>query len=181
MTPGLLKELHRAGAASLILPLVFPRYFFALIWVAFTLLLEPINYRLGLRSLLRDLEEGDPRRLCQLLAGGLICGFLWEFWNFKAGAKWIYIVPLAGDIKLFEMPLAGYIGFPLFAVECYAMYNFISYIRRGRTWEQDSEQEPGPKPALWLLIGAAALILVTYYTAATAIDTHTVRLYIAYL
>ena len=136
VTRGLLRTLFAAGAAALILPLVLPRYFFALIWVAFTLLLEPVNYRLGLRSLLRDLGEGSAAKLAQLLTGGVICGFLWEFWNFKAGAKWIYTLPLAGDLKLFEMPAAGYIGFPIFAVECYAMYNFISYLRRGRTWER---------------------------------------------
>ena len=28
------------------------------------------------------------------------------------------------DIKLFEMPLAGYLGFPAFAVECFVMYMF---------------------------------------------------------
>lgn len=182
VTPGLLKKIYAAGAAALILPLALPRYFFALIWAAFALLLEPVNYRLGLRSLLRDLEGGNPQKLYQLLAGGFICGILWEFWNFNAGAKWVYTVPLVGNIKLFEMPVAGYIGFPLFAVECYAMYNFISYLRRGRTWEQDAQEpQPGLKPALWLLIGAAALLLTTYYTAATAIDAHTVRLYIAYL
>ena len=29
-------------------------------------------------------------------------------------------MPLVGNLKLFEMPVAGYIGFPLFALECYA-------------------------------------------------------------
>ncbi|MFA6434627.1 MAG: hypothetical protein WCW52_08025 [Elusimicrobiales bacterium] len=182
VTPELLKKIYIAGAAALILPLALPRYFFALIWAAFTLLLEPVNYRLGLRSLLRDLEEGNPRKLYQLLAAGAVCGFLWEFWNFKAGAKWIYTLPLAGNMKLFEMPAAGYLGFPLFAVECYAMYNFISRLRQGRTWEQDAQEPlPIPRASLWLFIGAAALLLTVYYTAATAIDEHTVRLYIAYL
>ena len=182
VTPELLKKLYIAGAAALILPLALPRYFFALIWIAFTLLLEPLNYSLGLRSLLRDLKRGEPQKLYQLLAAGLICGLLWEFWNFKAGAKWTYTLPLAGGFKLFEMPAAGYLGFPLFAVECYAIYNFISYLRHGKTWEESAQEPlPGPAPAPWLLIGSAALLLLTYYTAATAIDAHTVRLYIAYL
>jgi len=182
VTPGLINALLAAGAAALILPLALPRYFFALIWVTFTLLLEPINYRLGLRTLLRDLEEGNPRKLYQLLAGGVICGFLWEFWNFKAGAKWIYTVPLVGNLKLFEMPAAGYIGFPIFAVECYAMYNFISYLRRGKTWEENS-QKPLPElnPAPWLLVCAAVLLFIVYYITPNAIDTHTVWLYISSL
>ena len=182
VTPGLLKKLYIAGAVSFILPLALPRYFFALIWIAFTLLLEPLNYRLGLRSLLRDLKEGNPQMLYQLLSAGFICGLLWEFWNFKAGAKWIYTVPLVGNIKLFEMPVAGYIGFPLFAIECYAIYNLISYLRHGKTWEQNAQEPlPGPKPALWMLICSAVLLFITCYAAATAIDAHTVRLYIAYL
>jgi hypothetical protein len=179
VTQKLLNAVYISGAAALILPLALPKYFFALIWVAFTLLLEPLNYRLGLRSLLRDLERGNPRTLYRLLAGGAVCGFLWEFWNFHAGAKWIYDVPLVGNLKLFEMPVAGYIGFPLFAVECYAMYNFISYLRRGKTWEENWQTPlTETPPSTWLKIGAAAVLLITYYMAPTAIDTHTVRLYI---
>jgi hypothetical protein len=34
-------------------------------------------------------------------------------------------VPVFGDIKIFEMPVLGYFGFPPFAVECFAMYVFI--------------------------------------------------------
>jgi len=32
-------------------------------------------------------------------------------------------------VKVFEMPLAGYLGFPAFAVECFALLNFV----RGET------------------------------------------------
>lgn len=181
ITPALLKKISAAGAAALLLPLLLPRYFFALIWITFTLLLEPVNYRLGLPSLLRDLEHGDPRKLFWLLGGGFICGLLWEFWNSLAGAKWIYTVPLVGDIKLFEMPVAGYIGFPVFAVECYVMYNFISYLRSGRSWEENQQEPiPGLTPSPLILLGAAALLLIVCYLTPGLIDTHTVRLYIAY-
>ncbi len=56
-----------------------------------------------------------------LLIAGALCGFLWEMWNFRAGAKWIYTVPYVGFLKVFEMPLLGFLGFPPFAVECYTM------------------------------------------------------------
>lgn len=180
VTPALLKKMHLAGWVLLALPFIQPRYFFALIWIAFIFLLEPLNYRLGLRSLLKDLERGNPRRLALLLSAGLVCGFLWELWNFWAGAKWIYTVPLIGNWKLFEMPVAGYIGFPLFAVECYAMYNFITWLRRGKTWEEDAQEPlPGIRPKPGHLIAAAVILLFTYYTAVQAIDTHTVRLFLA--
>jgi hypothetical protein len=69
--------------------------------------------------------RGTPRRLINLLIAGLVCGLLWEFWNYWATRKWVYTVPGTADIKLFEMPLAGYLGFPAFAVECFVMYVFV--------------------------------------------------------
>lgn len=179
VTPGLLRKFTIAGWIALALPLIWPRWFFALIWVAFIFLAEPLNYRLGLRSLLKELERGDRRRPFLLLSAGLICGFLWELWNYSAGAKWIYTVPLVGDLKLFEMPVAGYIGFPVFALECYAMYNLISWLRRGRTWEEDAQEPlPGIQPKPAHLFAAAAALLLIYYIGIHAIDMHTVRLYI---
>jgi hypothetical protein len=68
-----------------------------------------------------------------MLLAGAFCGFLWELWNFRAGAKWIYTVPHLGFLKVFEMPLLGFLGFPPFALECYAMtagfFLLISKIR----------------------------------------------------
>jgi hypothetical protein len=31
-------------------------------------------------------------------------------------------VPILSDVKIFEMPILGFGGFPPFAVECFAMY-----------------------------------------------------------
>ena len=59
----------------------------------------------------------------QVCAGGA-CGLLWEFWNYWAATKWTYTVPYLGGVKLFEMPVLGFLGFPPFAVECWAMYVF---------------------------------------------------------
>ena len=67
---------------------------------------------MGAESLRGDLRSGHPWRLVNLLIGGLVCGLLWECWNYWARTKWIYTVPVPPDIKLFEMPLAGYLGFP---------------------------------------------------------------------
>ena len=182
ITPRLIRALYAAGAAFLILPLAFPKYFFAFIWAAFSLLLEPLNYRLGLGSLLRDLETGRPGKLFRLLTAGAVCGFLWEFWNYKAGARWVYTVPLVGNLKLFEMPVAGYLGFPLFAVECYAIYNLISYLRRGKTWEEDSQEPvPGLAPSPRLLIAAGLILAAVCALTPALIDTHTIRLFIASL
>ncbi len=109
------------GILCLVLPLVWPKYFFPLIWGAFIFLLEPVNHRAGAPSLLREWENGSLRQFYLLLLAGGICGLLWELWNFRAGSEWIYTVPHFGGLKVFEMPLFGFLGFPPFAVECYVM------------------------------------------------------------
>jgi hypothetical protein len=125
------------GAAMLVWPLVWPSpYLAAPVFLGFILLLDPINARAGDESLFRDLRAGQYDRLINLLGAGFICGGLWEFWNFWARAKWIYTVPIFGDIKMFEMPVLGYFGFPPFALECFTMYVFTRrLVWRGRRRE----------------------------------------------
>lgn len=118
------------GVIFLIVPLILPSeiasYLSAFVWVGFAFLLEPVNYKLGGDSLFRDFENGKVTTLLSLFLSGLICGLLWEFWNYWAVGKWIYTVPIpfAGP-KIFEMPLLGFLGFPAFAVEVYSMQNFL--------------------------------------------------------
>ena len=115
-----------AGAAMLVWPIVRPSpYLAAPVFLGFVFLLDPLNARAGDESLLRDSRKGDYSRLINLLIAGFICGGLWEFWNYWSRAKWIYTVPIFGDIKIFEMPVLGYFGFPPFALECFAMYIFV--------------------------------------------------------
>jgi hypothetical protein len=132
ITPGLLSLSLGFGVFCLALPLItspdIAHYLAAPVWLGFIFLLDPLNYWMGKNSLLLDLERGDPRKLYSLLLSGLVCGFLWEFWNYWAGAKWHYTVPILGEIKIFEMPVLGYLGFPPFAVECFAMYSFVKNI-----------------------------------------------------
>jgi hypothetical protein len=115
-----------AGALLLILPLTLPRevasYLFAFVWLGFVFLLDPANYRLRLPSLLGDLELGRRDRVYSLLLSGCVCGILWEFWNYWAHAKWLYVFPMFQQWKIFEMPVPGFLGFPPFALECFAMY-----------------------------------------------------------
>ena len=115
-----------AGAVSVALPLIVVSHWLVpLVWLGFLLVLEPINARRGRPSWLGDLARGDASRLFALLASGAVCGALWEFWNYWAATKWTYTVPYLGDVKVFEMPILGYLGFPPFALECYAMYHAV--------------------------------------------------------
>ena len=117
-----------AGAIMLLIPIVHPSTWLAApVWLGFIFLLDPINAALGDDAIRGDLVDKQPGRLINLLAAGLICGFLWEFWNYWARAKWIYNVPVPPHVKLFEMPLAGFGGFPPFAVECFVMYVFVRH------------------------------------------------------
>jgi hypothetical protein len=120
-----------AGVAMLLWPLIWPsRYLAAPVWLGFILLLDPINASLGEDSLLADAANASYRRFINLILSGFLCGVLWEFWNFWAGAKWHYTVPIMEHTKIFEMPLPGYFGFPAFALECFTMYVFVRAIAR---------------------------------------------------
>ncbi len=97
-------------------------YLAVLVWIGFILLLDPLNARAGSESILGDWRRRRPGRLVNLLWSGLICGFVWEFWNYWGGTKWFYSVPILPEVKIFEMPVLGFGGFPPFAVECFVMY-----------------------------------------------------------
>jgi hypothetical protein len=112
-----------AGTLLLLMPIVYPStYLAAPVWLGFIFLLDPINARAGDESIRGDLRQGSSARLVKLLTAGLVCGLVWEFWNYWAGSKWEYHVPILPDVKLFEMPILGFGGFPPFAVECFVMY-----------------------------------------------------------
>ncbi|MGH9393743.1 MAG: hypothetical protein ACRD1E_06190 [Terriglobales bacterium] len=127
-----------AGAACLVAPLLAPvrwaPLLFAPVWIGFALLLEPVNRDRGWPSLLLELERGRPGRLLALLASGAICGFFWEFWNYWAGARWEYIFPILHRDRIFAMPAPGFLGFPPFALECFALYVFLAHALLPEEW-----------------------------------------------
>jgi len=78
-----------AGTAMLMLPIVHPStYLAAPVWLGFILLVDPINARAGDESILGDLRNKRYGRLVNLLLSGLVCGLIWECWNYEAGTKW---------------------------------------------------------------------------------------------
>jgi hypothetical protein len=180
-----------------------------LVWLGFIFMLEPINYRLGAPSVLRDLErpkdrEVDARDLStrerlpwsdirkpaehniekqngksqktnkdedkntrgkisffwQILVAGLVCGLFWETWNFQSvinhGLAWDYwLNPIyhicvghsttihqpdpgicAGkiDLKIGKMPILGFLGYPPFIWECFALWELAKWSMQGDVW-----------------------------------------------
>ena len=124
-TPGLVSGLFLAGLAMLALTLAWPKFFYPFVWVSLVLILEPINYWLKRQTFLEDLQRGDWRPVVALSLGALICGFFWEMWNYYSYPKWIYHTPGAQFLHVFEMPLLGYGGYVPFALELYALKNFL--------------------------------------------------------
>ena len=125
-TPALLRGMFGAGCLMLLFLLSWPRVFFPLVWTSLYCLIEPLNVRLGNRSLFDDLARGDWRPLVALGGGCLVCGFFWEMWNFSSYPKWVYRIPYADWLPLFEMPLAGYLGYLPFSLELFALYHLIT-------------------------------------------------------
>jgi hypothetical protein len=115
-----------SGALMLAALWVWPRYFYALVWLSVVFLLEPVNVWFGREHFLRHLRRGDWRIVVSLSLGALICGFFWELWNYYSYPKWIYHTPGAEFLHIFEMPLLGYGGYIPFAWELYALRSLVS-------------------------------------------------------
>jgi hypothetical protein len=122
-----------AGLGCVALPLLLPRVAFPLIWFA-PIGLDVFNYRIGASSLLKDFEEGSPGRLMRLLVGGLWAGVVWESVNSVARCKWIYTVPGFEELKIFEMPVAGFFGFPILAVGAFCFFSFVRSLPARAWW-----------------------------------------------
>jgi hypothetical protein len=155
------------GVACLCLPLIWPELFFPLTWGSFVFLIEPWNRRHARRSFLRDLESGEAGPFCRTLLAGLACGLLWESWNFWARTRWIYTVPGFEELKLFEMPLLGFFGFPPFAVECLVVQRFLQ--AQGR--RLDGWRRPTRRAAKAALTIAAACATALVFWLAEPITT----------
>ncbi|MFQ5774611.1 MAG: hypothetical protein ACE5GS_08850 [Kiloniellaceae bacterium] len=98
------------------------------LWLGWVLLLDPVNHRLGAPSLISDWARGRWGRTLALMAAGLTCGLLWEFWNYWAAAKWTYDLAFLGPLehyRYFEMPWVGMLGFPPFALECWVVFQTL--------------------------------------------------------
>ena len=142
--PAQLRTAWRSGWAMLALVLAFPRYLYPLTWGAVWLVAEPLLYeRDPERSLLGDVVRGAWGRIARLMTAGLFAGALWESFNAMARGRWIYTVPFLEHTKIFEMPAAGFIGFPFFALEVWSLYHLLA-----------------PRTTRRTLVGSAAFVLL---------------------
>lgn len=124
-TQATLLTFFAAGWLMLVLLLLWPLYFFPFLWLSVYFILEPLNVWLRNRSLTEYTAVGDWRPVLALWAGGLICAFFWEMWNFYSYPKWVYRVPFVDFLPVFEMPLLGYGGYLPFSLELFALYHLV--------------------------------------------------------
>lgn len=180
VTPPLLRNLQAAGALSLLLALAAPAHFRLLAAAAFLLLAEPVTYRLGLPSLLRELEGGLPAKTLRLALAGLVCGLLWGAWNGAAGAQRVLSLSLTGPLVL-GLPLPVLAVLPLLSLQAYALYSLASALRGGRTWEEHSWPMPSPVPAFPQRLAAWLLLAAAVYLAVRTVDAVTVRVFVGWI
>lgn len=159
VTNALLRASVGAGVLTLVLALAAPRLFFPLVWVGFIFLVEPLNYRRGRPSFFRDLEEGRRAPLLAWMAAGLAAGVIWEFLNWFAGSHWEYHISYLNFGRIFQMPVFGFGGFVVFALEVFALDSFLrgAYLRL----------RPALRLAFWAALAAfsvAAFALIDKYS-----------------
>ncbi|MGQ1786504.1 MULTISPECIES: hypothetical protein [unclassified Saccharicrinis] len=134
-TPKKMLSIFMLGWLMLALLLIFPRYFFPLMWLSVYFIIEPVNVWLKHKSLFDHLARGDWRPLIALSVGCLTCGLFWEMWNFYSYPKWLYKIPFVDFLHIFEMPLLGYLGYLSFPLELYAFYNLVTgFLKRKESW-----------------------------------------------
>jgi hypothetical protein len=134
-------------------PLIWPKYFFPAVWVGPILLFDPLLEYFGIRSLGSDIFAGNRRRVWSLMLGGLLCGLMWEFWNYWAGSRWIYTIPFFGEWKIFEMPILGFLGFIPFALECWILYHLLRIVPQ-------SMNSAAARIVWWTCLGIVSIIII---------------------
>ncbi len=110
------------GVAGLIAAAAFPAIFYPALWLAPLFILVPVLSWAGRPTPAARMAGGDWRCLIALSTGALLCGFCWEMWNFHSWPKWFYTIPYVEGLRLFEMPLLGYLGYLPFGIECFCAW-----------------------------------------------------------
>jgi uncharacterized membrane protein len=142
--PGLI-AIAALGLAMFLGSLAFPDVLFGFVWIGLFLLFDVINALTGGASITAQVAERRWDTVLVLFVAGLTCGFFWEMWNVWSLPKWVYEVPHASWLKVFEMPLLGYGGYLPFALEVYAAYHLLHTLlfrRRDSYLRLDGRPDP---------------------------------------
>ncbi len=165
-----------AGAIFLLLPFFFPALAFPLTALALPLLLDPLNFRLKLPSLLGLLEKGEKRKIAALAAAGLVCGLAGEAWLYSGGPSRVYNLGYAGGLQFMGLPLAGYAAFPFLAFSAFSLHSLSLLARGAGTDLLGREFSPARSTPGWAPAAAYAALLLIYYFGFRLLDARSVAL-----
>lgn len=114
------------GTLGLIGIAILPDYLFALIWITPLMLFVALQILTNEPNIFSGILRDKNWRILALPAfAALACGFFWELWNYFSYAKWQYSIPFVQSFKLFEMPILGYAGYPVFGLECIVVSEWL--------------------------------------------------------
>ena len=104
----------------------YPQILYPLLWVGPLLGWISLNRLWGHPIDLRGFTHGRGSYVFTWALAALICGFFWEMWNYFSLAKWVYATPYFQAFPIFEMPLAGYLGYLPFGLECAVIISYLN-------------------------------------------------------
>ena len=104
---------------------IFPDQLYPLLWILPLIIIVSLQVFSGEPHLFSAPSQGNWSIIVISSLAALICGFLWEMWNYYSLAKWIYSVPYVHRFSLFEMPFLGFAGYLPFGLECTVIGNII--------------------------------------------------------
>lgn len=120
------------GALALLLLPFHPNALYPFLWLAPLAVLAATESLAGRATPFRDGARGDWRPAIRYALAALMCGFVWELWNYGSHARWIYAVPYVGRYHLFEMPILGFAGYLPFGIECAIVAGWLMPPKRER-------------------------------------------------
>jgi hypothetical protein len=105
---------------------IWPQYLFIFLWIAPLFILVSLQALWGQNHVFSPTAKGNYTLILASALAALICGSVWELWNYRSIPQWIYSVPWVNGLKLFEMPMIGYLGYLPFGMECLAVSELLA-------------------------------------------------------
>ena len=129
------------GSAIGLVGIVFvPEFTYPFLWISPFMVVTLLKLAFRSPCALDDVATGNWSRIVRFAVASLLCGLVWEMWNFNSFTKWIYAVPYVQRFHYFEMPLLGLFGYIPFGIECLVITDAWMKRREGR-WRKEVEVE----------------------------------------
>ena len=104
----------------------FPSFAYPLLWISPLMGFVLVQMMFKEKCVLDVLATGNWAIVFRFACAALVCGLVWETWNYYSLAKWIYNVPWVSRWHVWKMPILGFAGYLPFGMECAAIAHWIS-------------------------------------------------------